>query len=253
MRYSGSKRKYMKELLPILMEGTNEDTVFIDAFMGGANVISEIPLKNKIGIDFNKYVIALWKDIWYDGVNSDCIVSELSEEEYYDIKKSYFEKDGKYREGLIGYVGNCCSYGGAWFNGYARFNPNKNEDHIKEAYNGIVNQIKSFKHLDTTSFVYGIYQEAIKFVKDINNALIYCDPPYASTKKYESDFDNITFWEWVRMYSKLGYKIYVSEYEAPSDFKCIWHKTKKDGMGTTKKGNKQNNKIEKLFVYYGNN
>ena len=41
MRYSGSKKKYMKELLPILMEGTNEDTLFIDAFMGGANVISE--------------------------------------------------------------------------------------------------------------------------------------------------------------------------------------------------------------------
>lgn len=252
MRYSGSKRKYMKELLPILMEGTNEETLFIDAFMGGANVISEIPLKNKIGIDLNKFVIALWNDIKEYGEYSTCIVSALTEEEYYDVKKSYMNKEHTYSDGLIGYVGNCCSYGGAWFNGYARFNEKKNEDHIKEAYNGIVNQIRNFKHLDTTTFLLGDYGIFDHFVKDKSNTVIYCDPPYASTKKYETDFNNIEFWEWARTYSKRGYKIFVSEYEAPSDFKCIWQKVKKDGMGTTKKGNKQNSKIEKLFVYGDN-
>ena len=247
MRYSGSKSKYMKELLPILMDGANEDTIFVDAFMGGANVIGQIPLKNKYGFDINQYVIALWNDIKEHGVMSKNIVSELTQEEYQNIKRSYINNDGKYPQGLIGYVANCCSYGGAWFNGYAKFNPNKNEDHIKEAYNGIVKQIKKFKNLDSTIFECQTYANAVNFNKD--NTIIYCDPPYASTKKYESDFDNNKFWEWARHFSKKGYKIYISEYDAPSDFKCIWQKVKKDGMGTTRVGNKQNIKIEKLFIY----
>jgi DNA adenine methylase len=51
--------------------------------------------------------------------------------------------------------------------------------------------------------------------------------------------------------SKAGHYVYVSEYTAPDDFKCIWEKKKKDGMATTKKGKKQNTKTEKLFVYNG--
>ena len=67
------------------------------------------------------------------------------------------------------------------------------------------------------------------------------------------DFPHEKFWEWVRKMSKEGHKVFVSEYTAPDDFKCIWQKTKKDGMGTTVKGNKQNVKTEKLFVYKGKN
>ena len=29
-------------------------------------------------------------------------------------------------------------------------------------------------------------------------SIIYCDPPYRSTKSYESDFDHDKFWDWVR-------------------------------------------------------
>ena len=83
------------------------------------------------------------------------------------------------------------------------------------------------------------------------NTLIYCDPPYANTKKYESDFDHVKFWNWVRIMSKDGRYVYVSEYEAPSDFKCIWCRKKKDGMGTTNTGETQNIKVERLFVYNG--
>ena len=55
----------------------------------------------------------------------------------------------------------------------------------------------------------------------------------------------------IRKYSKEGIKIFVSEYEAPEDFKCIWSMNRKDGMGTTHFGVKQNVKTERLFVYGG--
>ena len=55
-------------------------------------------------------------------------------------------------------------------------------------------------------------------------SIIYCDPPYKGTTKNYNEFDNDKFWEWVRRMSKQGHEVYVSEYEAPTDFECIWKK-----------------------------
>ena len=242
MRYCGSKRKFMKSLLPILVKDMDENDTFVDLFGGGMNVISEIPYKNKIAVDSNKYVIALWKELQENGMKN--IPITVSEEMYNDVKQSYVNKMGKYEDYIIGYVGTCCSFGGSWFNGYARYNPNKNEDHIKEAYNGLKSHIENFKHLDKVSFYTYSYEQQPLLSSDI----VYCDPPYASTKKYESDFDNEAFWEWARDASKKVKRLYVSEYDAPDDFKCIWRMKKKDSLGR-RKGKKQNVKIEKLFTY----
>lgn len=230
----------MKHLLPILTEKMDENTRFIDLFGGGMNVVCEIPFKNKVAIDLNLYVIELWNELQKNGMKN--IPLTVSEKEYNDIKKSYIDNDGRYPYYIIGYVGTCASFGGSWFNGYARYNPNKNEDHIKEAYNGLKKQVENFKYLDSTIFACCSYDQM-----PINeNDVIYCDPPYASTKKYETDFNNRKFWEWARNASPQVKQLLVSEYEAPQDFKCIWQMEKKDSLGT-RKGKPQNVKIEKLF------
>lgn len=246
MRYCGSKKKYAKYLIPIITEHLSKDVPFIDAFMGGANILSEVKHDYKIGIELNKYVIALWKELSTNGMFN--IPINVSKELYDDVKTDYINNTQKYADYIIGYVGTCCSYGGAWFNGYAKFNPNKNEDHIKEAYNGLRKQLYAFKNLKETHFINCSYTDIENFLLP-KGTVIYCDPPYANTKKYMSDFDNQAFWKWCRKMSKKGYYVYISEYEAPDDFRCIWHMVKKDGMATTKKGEKQNIKIEKLFVY----
>lgn len=52
--------------------------------------------------------------------------------------------------------------------------------------------------------------------------MVYCDPPYAGTEKYDGNtFDHASFWEWVRT---RDYPVYVSEYNAPDDFACVWEK-----------------------------
>ena len=244
MRYSGSKRRFMKYLKPILEEHLSDKVGFIDAFCGGGNVISEIDHNIKYGVELNEYICSLWLKLKESGM--DGIPKSLTREEYNDIKDSYLNNDGRYPKWLIGYVGSACSWGGAWFNGYSAFNEKKNENHILEAYNGLKKQIKNFKHFDSTFFICGSYNE-FEFFQ--NKYVIYCDPPYACTKKYETDFDNVAFWDWARKMSKAGHYVYVSEYEAPSDFECIWSMKKKDGMGTTKMGNKKKTKIEKLFVF----
>lgn len=225
---------------------TDENTFFVDAFAGGCNVICEIDHPKKWAIDYDKYVIALWKHIQEHGVED--LPKSLTEEEYNNIHQSEINNDGNYPDWLIGYVSTACSYGGGVWKGYAKFNPKKNEDHIREAFNGIKKQVENFKFLDKTMFTNTSY-DCIEYLP--KNSVIYCDPPYALTCGYRSDFNHDKFWEWVRIMSKKGHYVYVSEYTAPDDFKCIWEMKKKDGMGTTKKGEKQDIRVERLFVYAG--
>ena len=146
---------------------------------------------------------------------------------------------------MIGYTGSSLSFGSSWFNGFANYNPKRKEDHVKEAYNGIMKQIKDFKYIEETIFLHDFYSNP----KYKNGSVVYCDPPYLNTKRYISDFRHDIFWDWVRfMATEKKCFMYVSEYEAPNDFKCIWEKEKKDGMGSSTTGISKT-KIEKLFVY----
>ena len=259
MRYSGSKAKIAKYIIPFIMEELKEGYTYVEPFMGGCNLLSKVDWPNKVGADSNKYIVSLWNSIKTIG-NKLAIPKEISEDDYNNMK-SLAEKNTcstEYPLWLIGYTGFSCSYGSAWFNGYARFNKKRGENHILEAYNGISKQITEFKHLSTTYFHRWDYKELFDFYyysfalspKGTNKFVFYCDPPYEGTKGYkDKTFDHDTFWQYVRKMSRAGFKVFVSEYNAPADFKCIWQMDRKDGMGTTNIGNKQNIKTEKLFIY----
>ena len=75
-------------------------------------------------------------------------------------------------------------------------------------------------------------------------SLIYCDPPYAGTTDYKTKFDHSVFWQWCREKVKEGHTVFVSEYNAPADFVCVWSKniTKNLHTGPGRKT------TEKLFV-----
>jgi DNA adenine methylase len=54
-------------------------------------------------------------------------------------------------------------------------------------------------------------------------AVIYCDPPYESTTRYDvgQAFNHAAFWNTVRRWSE-HHTVLVSEQSAPPDFACIW-------------------------------
>ena len=138
MRYLGSKRRFAGQIIPIMLRGVDSDAVFVDAFCGGCNVVSAVPLKRKFAIDANKYMIAFWKEAiaqYIEGDEFTCMVRGYSEEQYRDVMASYKSRDGRYKDSFIGYVGSAGSWGGGWFNGYPHYNPNKKEDHLKELDN----------------------------------------------------------------------------------------------------------------------
>ena len=78
------------------------------------------------------------------------------------------------------------------------------------------------------------------------NSIIYCDPPYQlKNKRYKEHFNSDVFFYWCREKTKEGHKVFVSEYNAPKDFKCIWEKE------ISKTNPKQKvNKTERLFSYF---
>lgn len=55
-----------------------------------------------------------------------------------------------------------------------------------------------------------------RYVQLQDKDIIYCDPPYADTDKYDKNgFNHDEFWQWVR---DCEHPVYVSEYSAPDDF-----------------------------------
>jgi len=81
-----------------------------------------------------------------------------------------------------------------------------------------------------------------------SNAIVYCDPPYQWTAEYrEWSFNHNKFREYIRNLSKTN-KVFVSEYNAPSDFKCIYSFNQKSSLWG---GNQSHNNqpSEKLFIY----
>ena len=61
MKYIGSKNRISKDIAPILQKciDNNQSQVYIEPFVGGANMIDKIKCNIKIGLDIHRELIAL--------------------------------------------------------------------------------------------------------------------------------------------------------------------------------------------------
>lgn len=225
MRYMGSKNKIAKHLLPIL-ERARGDRYWVEPFCGGCNLLDKVQ-GPRIANDSNKYLIALWQELQRGYVPPNIVTKEM----YREIRLHKNE----YPDYLVGFVGFLCSFGGKWFGGYAADSKGNNY-----AERGSRVMVKQSKKLKDVIFSCGRYENML--IPD--NSLIYCDPPYAGTTKYKDAFDHVAFWKWCDEKVKEGHTVFVSEYNAPQDWKCVLeieHKTILDK-------NSQYVRIEKLFT-----
>ena len=80
-------------------------------------------------------------------------------------------------------------------------------------------------------------------------SIIYCDPPYKGTKKYSGEpISHDHFYQWCRTQRNNGHTVFVSEYEMPSDFKCVWQKEIKSSLSANGVTGGSKNSIERLFT-----
>jgi len=225
MQYMGSKNRLAKELIPIILSEKRE--YYVEPFLGGANMMNKVEGVKRIGSDNNPYLIALWKALqsgWKPPKN-------LTKEEYKEIKDN---KDN-YSMELVAFVGFLCSFGGKWFGGYSQ--NKKGDNYAQRGHNVLLKDIEKMKDVE---FIHSSYLEL-----DIpDNSIIYCDPPYANTTSYKDKFNHEEFWEWCRNKTKEGHILYVSEYNAPDDFICVFEKEVKTILN---KNNQNTIRVEKLF------
>lgn len=112
------------------------------------------------------------------------------------------------------FVGFACSYGGRYFQGYAR---GQGTNYAKVSSRALRRKVRTMRR--PRFFVADFLGPPL----DLDRRrpwLIYCDPPYSSSTPYNGlpEFDNEAFWEQARRLGDQGHLVIVSEYQAPEDF-----------------------------------
>ena len=189
LKIQGIKTK----LIPIIKETVkiDEDTVWIEPFMGSGVVGFNIAPQKAIFADTNPYIIQFYNDIKKGVINSDIVRGFLEEEGrkleegddtyYYEVRER-FNKNHNSLDFL--FLNRSC------FNGMMRFNRNgtfnvpyghKPKRFAKAHITKIVNQIKYIEEqLKNKNWVFicQSFEKTIEMSKDYEKAFIYCDPPY---------------------------------------------------------------------------
>lgn len=189
LKIQGIKTK----LIPVISENIklNKDTVWIEPFMGSGVVGFNIAPKKAIFCDTNPYIIQFYNDLKNEIVSSEIIRKYLEIAstklqnggiDYYYEVRNRFNKEHSSLDFL--FLNRSCFNGLMRFNSKGDFNvpfchkPNR----FSKAYiTKIVHQVehieKQIKDKDWT-FVCQSFEDTISAALNIENAFIYCDPPY---------------------------------------------------------------------------
>jgi len=241
MVYIGSKNRLSKDIIKFIEPYYNDKVNYYEPFVGGANMIDKIPknvFKNIIGNDFNKYLIALLN---YMKTDNEIEYEFIEKEDWYNNYLYPFREgklDGKYKDWYIGYIGFTKTFSSKFMKGYCGKNKDL-KDIQRGPHNNILKQRENIKHI---KFIYGDYKDMIIE----NNSVVYLDPPYSNTIKYEVDIFHEEFYEWCRnLVNNKNCIVFVSEYNMPEDFECIFEKEYKQTLSANGKTTKA---VEKLFI-----
>ena len=182
MKYMGSKARFTKEILPIILKDRLPEQWYVEPFGGGMNMIAEVDGK-RIANDNNKYLIAMWK-----GINDGVVYPDEINKSFYSLardvfngKETRFEHTMNMTDDLVGWIGFMASANGRFFEGGYSGKSNTKigtvRDYIAESIRNINKQIP--KMVDVV-FLNRDYRE----LEIPTNSIIYFDIPYKGTKQY---------------------------------------------------------------------
>ena len=235
MKYMGSKRKIRKEIIDVMMSYRLNNEPFIDMFCGGCHVVEMVD-GIRIANDKNRYLIAMWEGLLEDRKRPYIIDKEL-----YSKARDEYNKgvNIEFDDFLIGWIGFMGSYNGRFFDGGYSGHDVNGRNYISENIRNTESQIHNLRGVIFSSLDYSelmLYKPCI----------IYCDIPYRDTKQYSisKDFDYDKFYGWCFAMRDLGHIVFVSEYNMPDGFECVWSKEVTNSLNTTK----TYKPIEKLYI-----
>jgi len=204
VQYVGSKARFAKEILPIVLAGRAGE-LYVEPFVGGGNSFHLVD-GPKLGNDVNSDVVAMLEAVGAGWVPP----GDVSEAEYREARLGGCEPH------VRGFIGVGCSYGGKFFGGYARGRAadGSARNYARESRDNVLRQAAGLAGACWSSVRY--------WELDIpDGSFVYCDPPYAGVTGYGDVFDSVKFWEWAEGLSARC-RVFVSEYVAPAGWCCVW-------------------------------
>ena len=253
MKYLGGKQRLGKVIGPILRDiwmtgqsaalshtllphGFNS---YVEPFCGSLGVlrivVDTFPTSATIlASDYHPDLIQMWREVQAGTFEYPAETVCATEEDYLRIKATKLPNGDPIA--LKAFIGFGLGFGGRYFASFApKYANGKKEDFLGEMTHS-VKAVQSILHkgLSTVTFQCLDYRNTVAAAAatttTTNSYLIYCDPPYRSTKfpikyrrdvKHYDDFDSDEFWERMREWS-TRHTVLISEMSAPEDFVEVW-------------------------------
>lgn len=216
MAFLGGKSTGADHILNVLNDPLFDDMDYVEPFLGYAHVLRRVVNKRSYrGSDCNPLLVTLLK-----AVQQKRNLPTITEREYHALKK---QRGNTLRRAVAAFTYSYCGKQFAGFvDDYVRNGKKKSYAEERKRYYAHLQENEPFMSANIRCIDYRTL--------NYKNKLIYCDPPYANTTGYagmhlkrgarKNDFDHDQFWETMRKWSKHNI-VFVSEYNAPSDFVCV--------------------------------
>ena len=255
MKYLGGKQRLGKVIGPILhdiwstgqspalscklLARENEPnwSAYVEPFCGSLGVLRVVadifPASATImASDYHPDLIQMWSEVQAGTFEYPSAETVATESDYLRIKAMKLPNGDPIA--LKAFIGFGLGFGGRYFASFApKYANGKKEDFLGEMTHSVrsVQSIlqKPTQQRPNVSFRCRDYKDVISAGSGVNN-LIYCDPPYRSTRfpikyrrdiKHYDDFDSDEFWETMRRWSAEN-TVLISEMLAPDDFVEVW-------------------------------
>lgn len=230
-----SKNRIAKYLLPIILKDRKPWQWYVEPFVWWANMIDKVEW-NRIWWEFNEYIAEMWIALekWWMPRN------DYTKEESDNIR----DNSSKFPKYEVWYVAINTRYWWVFWWGFAWKVKTKTwiiRDYQDEAFRNILKQIPNIRWI---KFIHSNYKD----LEIPSNSIIYCDPPYKNTASYKDKFNHKEFYQWCRDKKKEWHTIFISEYNMPEDFICIWEKEIKSSLSANGKSWWNKLSKERLFT-----
>lgn len=235
MAFVGSKAKCADHILEVLNDPIFDGMHYVEPFCGYCHILRRVENKKSYrASDCNPLLVTLLK-----AIQSKRKLPVISESAYRVLKN---RKGNTLQHAVACFTYSYCGKAwGGYVDMYVRDGKRKSYSEERKRYYTNLQENEQF--MSTT------IREVDYRKLEFKNKLIYCDPPYANTTGYkkgneDNDFDSEKFWSTMREWSRHNF-VFISEYKAPCDFKCVTYAIKQSSLSIDKRTDRK----EKLFVH----
>lgn len=245
MHYQGGKHLIARRLTETILNDTDQRGDYYEPFIGGGSMAAHMGhhFDRAHYSDLHGPLILMWQaahaGFIMHGDPGHFFPTDITRDDY------SYHREHQPHTPAAALIGFGSAFGGKYYGSYCgvdtRYSDGRTYHNLAVKQMG--KKLKSMLARQVTTFTHCPYEQ----VSPAPGAVIYCDPPYQGTTGYQTgNFDHDAFWEWCRTQARRGCKIYISEYQAPSDFTCIYEVKKRV---TLNPADNTKTAIERLYTY----